>query len=63
MNDYKIEVDPARIHAGICEARRLRNAVLRDLFMAIFDGRLLARLTGERKLRADDLPRGTAAQG
>lgn len=62
MDDLRSAADPARINAAICEARRLRNEVMRDLFKALFDGRFLAFVTGKRKTAADDLPTGTAAQ-
>ncbi len=55
--------DPARVNAVLREARRMRNEVMRDLFKAIFDGRLVARLTGHREQRPDNLPHGTAPQG
>jgi len=63
MDDLRLAADPARINAAICEARRLRNAVMRDLFKALFDGRFLALVTGKRKAAADDLPSGSAPQG
>jgi len=64
MDDLRITTDPARIHAAMCEARRLRNEVMRDLFKALFDGRFLALFTGGKdKPSANDLPRGTATQG
>lgn len=39
--------DPAYINAVMREARRMRNEVLLDMFKAIFDGRLTARLFGK----------------
>jgi len=64
MDDLRMTTDPARIHAAICEARRLRNEAVRDLFKALFDGRFLALFTdGKRQARANDLPKGAAPQG
>ena len=63
MNDYRSAADPARINAIMCEARRMRNEALRDMFRALFDGRFLALVTGgKRKSPAGHLPKGTAAQ-
>lgn len=62
MDDLRINADPARIDAAIRDARRIRNEVLADLVKALFDGRALARLTGESKARTNDLPKGSAPQ-
>ena len=50
MNDLQLDsraYDPAYINAVMRDARRMRNEVLIDLFKAIFDGRLTARLFGK----------------
>jgi len=50
MDDLKLDsraYDPAYINAVMRDARRMRNEVLIDLFKAIFDGRLTARLFGK----------------
>lgn len=50
MDDLKFDsraYDPAYINAVMRDARRMRNEVLIDLFKAIFDGRLTARLFGK----------------
>lgn len=50
MNDLEFDsraYDPAYINAVMRDARRMRNEVLIDLFKAIFDGRLTARLFGK----------------
>ena len=51
MDDLRLDsrtYDPAYVNAAIREARRMRNEVLRDLAKSLFDGRLTARLIGER---------------
>ncbi len=66
MDDLRLDArayDPAYVNAVIREARRMRNEVLRDLVKSLFDGRLTARLTGERKVASNDLPHGAAPQG
>ena len=50
MDDLKFDsraYDPAYINAVMRDARRMRNEVLIDLFKAIFDGRLTAKLFGK----------------
>ena len=66
MDDLRLDArayDPAYVNAVIREARRMRNAALADMVKALFDGRLTARLTGENKAAANDLPHGAAPQG
>ena len=66
MDDLRLDArayDPAYVNAVIREARRMRNAALADMAKALFDGRALARLTGENKAAANDLPHGAAPQG
>ena len=66
MDDLKIDArayDPAYVNAMIREARRMRNAALADMVKALFDGRLMTGLTGERKAPSNDLPHGAAPQG
>jgi|GEM_PF-2016342 len=63
MDNYRSAADPTRINAIMCEARRMRNEALRDLFRALFDGRFLALFTGgKRQTRASNLPKGAAPQ-
>ena len=66
MDDLRLDsrtYDPAYVNAAIREARRMRNEVLRDLAKSLFDGRLTARLIGERKAASNHLPHGAAPQG
>ena len=66
MDDLRLDArayDPAYVNAVIREARRMRNAAMVDMVKSLFDGRLLARLTGERQTASNDLPHGAAPQG
>lgn len=61
MQTTKIDLDPydpARVNAVMIAARRMRNETMADLFKALVDGRLWARLTGGDSR----LPKGAAPQ-
>ena len=70
MDDLRLDArayDPAYAQSIMREARRMRAEVLTDMAKALVDGRLLARLTGDRKPASNDqrhdMPHGAAPQG